>query len=77
MTTTEQYGPLISQLGNRLAELKGAAEAMEIVAEGTCEEEKLAVFARGIESLHSDLQLTYEALLNLVCEDEKKLRAVD
>ena len=71
------YEALIMQLGNRLAPLKGAADAMEIVANEAVDEEKLAVFARGIAALHSDLDLTYKALLNLsglllACEEDQK-----
>ena len=77
MSSNKAYEGLIGQLGNRLGDLKAAAEAMEIVADDTCEDEKLAVFARGIASLHADLHLTYEALLDLVCEDQKKLKVVE
>ena len=77
MSSNKAYEGLIMQLGNRLVDLKGAAEAMEIVAAETCEDEKLAVFARGVASLHDDLHLTYKALLDLVCEDRKELKVVE
>jgi hypothetical protein len=71
------YEGLIMQFGDRLAPLKGAADAMDIVANEAVDEEKLAVFARGIAALHSDLDLTYKALLGLsgihqACEEDQK-----
>ena len=77
MSSNKAYEALVGQLENRLGNLKAAAEAMEIVADETCGDEKLAVFARGIAGLHADLHLTYEALLNLVCEDQKELKVVE
>ncbi len=76
MSSNKAYEGLIMQLGNRLVDLKGAAEAMEIVADHS-EEEKLRVFARGIAGIHADLHQTYEALLILVCEDQKELKVVE
>ncbi len=70
------YEGLVSEFGNRLEDIKGAADAMELVADNS-EEETLRVFARGIASLHADLHQTYEALLDLVIEDQKKLKVVE
>ena len=67
---------LVSEFGNRLEDIKAAADAMEIVADHI-EEEKLRVFARGITSLCADLHQTYEAMLDLVIEDQKKLKVVE
>ncbi len=70
------YEGLVSEFGNRLGDLKGAAEAMELVADNS-DEERLRVFARGITSLHADLDRTHWAMLDLVIEDQKKLKVVE